>query len=193
MGRLAARMSAYYVIAIVIAVGAVVLSAIGLTREDFPPTARAARILMGGTLLLVTAGIIALLATTHREHPREEAAEAREKAAEEQGAGEGKAGQAKPPAAGKTVAVTEAEFSIALKGGDQLEAGPHTFTVSNEGKIGHDLAIEGEGLAEEPKTPIIDAGQKADLEADLEPGTYRFYCTVPGHAESGMETDVTVK
>ena len=32
-------MSAYYVIAIVIAVGAVVLSAIGLTREDFPPNA----------------------------------------------------------------------------------------------------------------------------------------------------------
>jgi len=193
MDRLAARMSAYYVIAIVIAVGAVVLSAIGLTREDFPPTARAARILMGGTLLLVTAGIVALLATTHREHPREEAAEAREQAAEQQGAGEGETGQAGPAEAGKTVAVTEDEFSIALEGGERLEAGPHTFAVANEGQIGHDLAIEGEGLAEEPKTPIIDPGAEADLEADLEPGTYRFYCTVPGHAEQGMETDVTVE
>jgi plastocyanin len=193
MDRLAARMSAYYVIAIVIAVGAIVLSAIGLTREDFPPTVRAGRIVMAGTLLLVSAGIVALLATTHREHPREEAAEAREKAAEEQVAGEGKAGQTGPAEAGETVAVTEDEFSIALEGGDQLGAGPHTFAVANEGKIGHDLAIEGEGLAEEPKTPIIDPGGEADLEADLKPGSYRFYCTVPGHAESGMETDVEVR
>ena len=40
-------MSAYYVIAIVIAVGAIVLSAIGLTREDFPPTVRAGRRTIG--------------------------------------------------------------------------------------------------------------------------------------------------
>lgn len=188
MDRLAARMSAYYVIAIVIAVGAVVLSAIGLTREDFPPTARAARIVMGGTLLLVTAGIVALLATTHREHPREEAAEAREKAAEEQGEGavQGEGG-------GTTVRTVEDEFSIKIESGDSLSAGKYRFAVVNRGKIGHDLAIEGEGLGEEPKTAIIDPGDEADLEADLKPGSYRFYCTVPGHAESGMETDVTVK
>jgi uncharacterized cupredoxin-like copper-binding protein len=181
-------MSAYYVIAIVIAVGAIVLSAIGLTREDFPPTARAARILMGGTLLLVMAGIVALLATTHKEHPREEAAEARELAAEEQGEGavQGEGG-------GKNVRAIEDEFSIRLEGGDSLSAGRFTFEVVNRGQIGHDLAIEGEGLAEEPKTPIIDPGGEADLEADLKPGSYRFYCTVPGHAESGMETDVTVE
>jgi len=181
-------MSAYYVIAIVIAVGAVVLSAIGLTREDFPPSARAARILMGGTLLLVAAGIVALLATTHREHPREEAAEASEQAAEKQGEGavQGQGG-------GTTVRTVEEEFSIKLEGGDSLSAGKYRFAVVNRGKIGHDLAIEGEGLAREPKTAIIDPGEEADLEADLKAGTYRFYCTVPGHAESGMETDVTVK
>ena len=43
-------MSAYYVLGIVIAVGAVVLSAIGLTREDFPPTAGRAVRVMAGTL-----------------------------------------------------------------------------------------------------------------------------------------------
>lgn len=181
-------MSAYYVIAIVIAVGAVVLSAIGLTREDFPPTVRAGRIVMAGTLLLVAAGIVALLATTHREHPREEAAEAREKAAEEQGEGavQGEGG-------GATVRAIEDEFSIKLESGDTLKPEKYRFRVVNRGKIGHDLAIEGEGLAEEPKTALIDPGEEADLEADLEPGTYRFYCTVPGHAESGMETDVEVK
>lgn len=192
--RLAARMSAYYVIAIVIAVGAIVLSAIGLTREDFPPTVRAGRAVMAGTLLLVIGGVIALLATTHVEHPREEAAEA---AAEEKAAEEGKAAEGGKPAesgskARETVDVTEDEFSIALKDGGELAAGSHTFAVTNAGKIQHDLAIEGGGLGEEPKTPLIDPGKKVDLSADLKPGKYKFYCTVPGHEQSGMKVDVTV-
>ena len=182
-------MSAYYVIAIVIAVGAIVLTAIGLTREDFPPTVRAGRLLMAGAALIVTAGVVALLATTHKEHPREEAAHAAAEAAAEREA-EGGGGQA---SRGQRVAVTEDEFSIALQGGETLQAGPHTFAVANRGDIEHDLAIQGEGLAEEPKTPLIDPGGTADLEADLEAGDYRFYCTVPGHEEAGMVADVTVR
>jgi plastocyanin len=179
-------MSAYYVIAIVIAVGAVVLSAIGLTREDFPPTVRAGRLVMAGTLVLVTAGVIALLATTHKEHPREEAAEAREKAAEEQGETTARGG-----GGGARVRTVEDEFSIKLESGDSLKPGAYTFAVDNRGKIEHDLEIEGAGIEE--KTPLIAPGERADLEADLKPGTYRFYCTVPGHAESGMDVEVRVR
>jgi plastocyanin len=186
-------MTAYYVIAIVIAVGAVVLSAIGLTREDFPPTIRAGRVVMAGTLVMVIIGVVVLIATTEREHPREEAAEARENAAEERAGGERREGEgaAAPAEGGQTVAVAEDEFSIALEGGDELEAGQYTFAVANDGKIEHDLEIEGEGVEE--KTPLIEPGKEADLKANLKPGTYRFYCTVPGHAESGMETEVTVR
>jgi uncharacterized cupredoxin-like copper-binding protein len=187
-------MSAYYVIAIVIAVGAIVLSAIGLTREDFPSTAGAGRAVMAGTLLLVVAGVIALLATTHVEHPREEAAEAaaEEKAVEEKAGGEAKAGQ--PTAEeGQKVGVKEKEFSIALEGSKELKPGPYTFEVANTGKIEHDLAIEGEALPKEPKTPLIGPGKSATLNADLKPGKYKFYCTVPGHEQSGMRVDVTVR
>jgi uncharacterized cupredoxin-like copper-binding protein len=183
-------MSAYYVIAIVIVAGAIVLSAIGLTRENFPPSVRVGRVVMAGTLLAVVAGIVALLATTETEHPREEAAHA---AAEKKAAAQERGGEQGAPEAGKPVAVTEDEFSVALEGGEELEAGPHTFAVANEGQIGHDLAIEGEGLAEEPKTPLIDPGKTAELKADLKPGEYKFYCTVPGHEQSGMAVDVSVK
>jgi uncharacterized cupredoxin-like copper-binding protein len=189
-------MSAYYVIAIVIAVGAIVLSAIGLTREDFPPTVRAGRAVMAGTLLLVVGAVIALLATTHVEHPREEAAEAaaEEKAAEGGGkpAEGGKAAQGGSKA-GETIDVTEDEFSIALQGGKEVAAGPHTFAVANEGKIEHDLAIEGDQLEDEPKTKLIPPKEAVPLEVDLPPGEYKFYCTVPGHEQSGMKVDVTVK
>jgi uncharacterized cupredoxin-like copper-binding protein len=191
--RLAARMSAYYVIAIVIVAGAVVLSAIGLTRESFPPDVRVGRAVMAGMLVAVVAGITALLLTTDKEHPREEAAHAAAEQGEKEVAAEGKTGQTGPPESGETVAVAESEFKVALEGGEELEAGPHTFAVANKGKIGHDLAIEGGGLKDEPKTPLIDPGKTAELKADLKPGKYRFYCTVPGHAESGMSTDVTVK
>jgi uncharacterized cupredoxin-like copper-binding protein len=184
---LAARMSAYYVIAIVIAVGAVVLSAIGLTREDFPPSSGATRALIGGAALLVVAGVVALLATTHVEHPREEAAEA---------AGE-KAGKA--PAEGaakgasKAVKAEEGEFFIKLEGGNQLAPDKYGFNAANTGKLQHDLAIEGKGLPKEPKTPLIDPGKSATLNVDLKPGKYKFICTVPGHEQAGMRTNVTVR
>jgi uncharacterized cupredoxin-like copper-binding protein len=188
-------MSAYFVIAIVIAVCAVVLSAIGLTREDFPPNPRVGRALMAGALLFVLSGMVALLVTTHVEHPREEAAEA---AAEEQAEKGGQpaekgAAPAGKPAPAKAVPVVEKEFSIKLEGGDQLQAGPQTFAVANQGKVQHDLAIEGKGLSKEPKTPLIDPGKGADLKADLKPGKYKFYCTVPGHEQAGMKVDVTVR
>jgi uncharacterized cupredoxin-like copper-binding protein len=179
-------MTAYYVLGIAMVVLAVVLSAVGLTREGFPPTQSMARAIIGGTAVLVLIGASVLLLTTHKEHPREEAAEKAELAAER--SEEGKAGGEEQ---GKAIRAVENEFSIELTGGNRLVGGKYVFDVLNEGKIEHDLAIEGEGVEE--KTPLIGPGKTARLPADLKPGEYRFWCTVPGHAESGMETDVTVR
>jgi uncharacterized cupredoxin-like copper-binding protein len=178
-------MTAYYVLAISMVVLAVVLSAIGLTREGFPPSQGMARAIIGGTALLVLVGAVVLISTTHKEHPRAEAAEkaAEEKAKEAEGGGEG--------GGAKTVRALEKEFSIELEGGNTLDAGKYVFEVVNEGEAGHDLEIEGEGVEE--KTPVIEGGQTAELPADLKPGKYRFYCTVPGHAQAGMDNDVTVR
>jgi uncharacterized cupredoxin-like copper-binding protein len=73
-----------------------------------------------------------------------------------------------------------------------VKAGKFVFAVANVGKINHDLAIEGNGQ-KEVKTPLVSAGKSKNLEADLKPGTYRFYCTVPGHAQAGMDIKVTAK
>ena len=58
--------------------------------------------------------------------------------------------------------MTEKEFSIALAGGKSLTAGKYAFDVQNEGKIQHDLAIDGGGLNGK-KTKLIDGGKSAKL------------------------------
>ena len=186
-------MTAYYVLGITMVVGAVVLSAIGLTREGFPPSKGVARGILAGTFVLVLTGEIVLVSTTHKEHPKAEAAEkAAEQAAEESGgkAG-GPEGAVQGEGGGKTVRAEEKEFSIKLDKGNTLQAGNYRFQVVNVGKIEHDLEIQGGGL--EKKTALIQPGNEAALEADLKPAKYRFYCTVPGHAQSGMDIDVTVR
>ena len=85
----------------------------------------------------------------------------------------------------ETVHVEESEFKIDTK--TELTAGRITFEVENDGKIPHDLAIKGG-----KKTQIIQAGGKTQLVADLKPGKYHLYCSVPGHEAAGMKIDLTV-
>ncbi len=183
-------MTAYYVLGIAMVLLAVVLSAIGLTREGFPSSRAGARGIMFGTAVLVLTGAVVLLLTTHKEHPREEAAEKAKLAAERRA--EVPAGdEAQGAGAETTVRAIEKEFSIDLQGGNTLKPGSYRFRVANAGKIEHDLAIEGDGVEE--KTALIGPGEEAALEADLKPAQYRFYCTVPGHAQSGMDIKVAVR
>ena len=88
-------------------------------------------------------------------------------------------------AAPEDVKVMESEFKIAMPA--TLSAGKIVFEVKNDGKIPHDLAIKGG-----PKTKLIQAGGEAQLEANLKPGKYHLYCTVPGHEQAGMKIDITV-
>jgi uncharacterized cupredoxin-like copper-binding protein len=83
------------------------------------------------------------------------------------------------------VKVTESEFKIAMP--TTLSGGRVVFEVKNDGTIPHDLAIKGG-----PKTKLIQAGGEAQFEANLKPGKYHLYCTVPGHEQAGMKIDITV-
>ena len=65
------------------------------------------------------------------------------------------------------------------------------FVPKNDGKLQHDLTIDGPGL-NNAATPLIDAGSSAKLHVTLKPGTYDFYCSVPGHKQQGMDTKITV-
>src|SRR5205823_1580110 len=100
------------------------------------------------------------------------------------------AGHEAAPAA--TIKVGESEFKIALPPLKTLPAGKVTFDVQNTGKIPHDLAVKGPGVAGPPKTPLISPGQSAKLTVSLSTGTYTLYCTVPGHEAAGMKATLAV-
>lgn len=71
-------------------------------------------------------------------------------------------------------------------------AGQDTIEFDNPSATGHNVEIEdssGEDIAE---TDTISDG-KTSTTADLQPGTYTFYCGVPGHREAGMQGTITVK
>ena len=91
--------------------------------------------------------------------------------------------------AATSVPVTETEFKIGLPK-TTVAAGSYSFEVANDGKIEHDLVIQGNGVDE--KTPTIEAGKTATLKVDLKPGTYNVYCSIPGHKQAGMDVKLTV-
>jgi len=92
--------------------------------------------------------------------------------------------------AGQTVQVSEKEFKIMLPSAT-LKPGSYTFDLSNDGRIQHDLTIDGPGV-KNAKTPLINGGQHATLKVKLAAGTYDFYCSVPGHKQLGMDVKVKV-
>jgi plastocyanin len=95
----------------------------------------------------------------------------------------------KPEPKPQTVVVTETEFKIALPS-TTLKAGPTTFEVKNAGNIEHDLVVTGNGLTE--GTPRFPGGQSKTLEVTLKSGTYKLFCSVPGHEQAGMDVNVVV-
>lgn len=70
--------------------------------------------------------------------------------------------------------------------------GKVTLDFDNPQPIAHDVAIEDESGATIGQTEIITDSSDSTV-VDLKPGTYEFYCTVPGHREAGMEGELTVE
>jgi uncharacterized cupredoxin-like copper-binding protein len=74
----------------------------------------------------------------------------------------------------------------------RVPAGDDLFVFTNASSVPHNLAIEGNGVDAGP-TATISGGDTAELTVSLEPGTYTFYCEVPGHEQAGMTGTLTVE
>jgi plastocyanin len=72
------------------------------------------------------------------------------------------------------------------------KAGAVTINFDNPATLTHDVKVEDSSGAELGGTDLVSQGD-ATATVDLQPGTYTFFCSVPGHREAGMEGTLTVK
>jgi plastocyanin len=71
------------------------------------------------------------------------------------------------------------------------QAGQLKIESKNDANIPHDIALEGNGVNEKGET--VQDGGTSEIDVDLKPGTYTYFCTVDGHRAGGMEGKLTVK
>jgi plastocyanin len=71
----------------------------------------------------------------------------------------------------------------------EAPAGSVTIELTNDSSVPHNVEVEGNGVEEQSDTIT---GSTTSVTLDLEPGSYEFYCAVPGHKEAGMEGTLTV-
>jgi plastocyanin len=72
------------------------------------------------------------------------------------------------------------------------KAGKVSIDFSNSSPVGHNVTIESSSGATVGATPTFQGGSKT-LTLNLKPGTYKFFCSVPGHRMAGMEGTLVVK
>ena len=70
------------------------------------------------------------------------------------------------------------------------KAGKVTLSAMNPQSTTHDISIKGNGVDE--KGNQVSSGGTSTVTATLTPGTYEYYCSVPGHEAAGMKGTLTV-
>jgi plastocyanin len=103
-----------------------------------------------------------------------------------------------PAAGGATSAQT---LSLAANSEGQLAYEPSSLTAkagkvsidfTNMSPLGHNVTVASASGTVVGALPTFQGASKT-LTLDLKPGTYKFYCTVPGHRQAGMEGTLVVK
>jgi plastocyanin len=72
------------------------------------------------------------------------------------------------------------------------KAGKVSIDFTNMSPLGHNVTIESSSGSTVGATPTFQGTSKT-LTLDLKAGTYKFFCSVPGHRMAGMEGTLTVK
>jgi len=189
----------FYAFGIALVLSALALSALGFRSESFPPS----RIVLAG----VVAYFVALVGATTtfavlnaRDEQRQRNSEQAEAAATVPAGGEqtttttGTTTTAEAPqGGGETLKVSSPADGSTVFEPSKLtaKAGSVTIDYDNPSPVDHSIAIEGGGKTLDKSEIAADTTLIAS--ADLEPGSFGYYCTVPGHREAGMVGTLTVK
>lgn len=72
------------------------------------------------------------------------------------------------------------------------KAGDDTIDFKNPSSTPHNVSIENSAGKKIAETKTI-AESETSTTVKLEPGTYTFFCSIPGHREGGMEGTLTIE
>lgn len=192
----------FFICGIALAVSAVLISIVGLKAKNFPGKAFPV-VILWFAILVGSATTFAVLHAKDEEKAKasefEQAGKEFEAEGNDEAAGaEAPAGSEEKPESkaakgpGGTIQLAADPSEIAYdKTSLTSKPGKVTIDFTNPAPIEHDVAIEKDGK-EVAKSELI-VQSKTSVSAELAPGTYTFLCTVPGHAEAGMEGTLVVK
>jgi len=196
----------FFICGIALAVSAVVVSFIGLRVKSFPGKA-GPFVALGFAVLIGATTTFAVLHAKDEDKAKaaelskaDEEVEEEESSPVEEESKEAPAGKeapaAKPKASaggpGGTLQLAASETDLAFdKTSLTSKPGKVTIDFDNPAALEHNVAIEQNGK----QIAISETLAKGEtsVSANLAPGTYTFLCTIPGHAEAGMEGTLTVK
>ena len=196
MAIAATDITAFTVVGALTALWAVVLAGIGVARHGFPGKEGGERAVIGVSVLLVVGSIVAAIGTAKSEP----------KGGGQQIEGSAEGGAAPAPQPSKPAAPAQpappagtplqlsADPTGALKFDKTsltAKAGKVTIDMKNPAPLQHNISLTGGGVNQMGKT--VSTGQTSTVTATLKPGTYTFYCSVPGHRQAGMQGTLTVK
>jgi plastocyanin len=71
------------------------------------------------------------------------------------------------------------------------KAGAVSIAFTNSSSVPHNVTVESSSGATVGATPTFSGGSKS-VSLNLKAGTYKFYCSIPGHRQAGMEGTITV-
>lgn len=190
----------FYVFGIGLTVLALVVAFGGMRMEKFPST----MVFRGGLAVMgiFVVGACAFAIVLSREEKEERVEEIEAFRAEEEALAAEEAGE--PSETDEPSDVEPADASeLALTSPDEgdlifepttleAEAGEVTIDYTNPSEVPHNVAIE-DGSETVAQGETVTGGSSAPATASLEPGEYVYYCSIPGHRESGMEGTLTVE
>jgi plastocyanin len=199
----------FVVVGALLAVWAVVLAALGVRSHAFPLKGGGERTIMLVSGLLAAGAIAMGIAFAHNG-PKGGAEAAKLNKGGAEGAGvpskgatpaanpgaPAAGGGKKQPTGGASQTLTlSADPSGALKFNTtslQGKAGTVKLVMQNPAPIPHNISLQGPGGVN-LHGPTIAKGGTSQVSATLKPGSYTFYCSVPGHRQAGMQGTLTVK
>ena len=203
----------FYVAGGVLVLWALTVSAgLGLRRAAFPFSLGGERVVIAISVVLVLT-VTSMAVITSGAPARKASAEAPATTPASPGAPPGGAPAGAPStsaaaapqqpastkAAGKPAAPASTTLKLAAAAGGTLaydtkqlkaKTGKVSISFSNPSPIEHDVTVA-QGSRVLGATPKFTGGSKT-LTLTLPPGTYTFYCSVPGHRQAGMEGTLSV-